>query len=54
MHIFDTKLKDAGRFKTHVSALISDNQTLREQMLGDIRDLVRRYGNLKPGDAGYA
>ncbi|KAI0549869.1 Fructosamine kinase-domain-containing protein [Xylaria curta] len=41
------------RFNTHVSALFSDNQTLREQMLGDIRDLVRRYGNLKPGDTGY-
>ncbi|KAI0536124.1 Fructosamine kinase-domain-containing protein [Xylaria digitata] len=39
------------RFNTHVSALFSDNQTLREQMLGDIRDLVRRYGDLKPKDA---
>ncbi|KAI0864306.1 Fructosamine/Ketosamine-3-kinase [Xylaria cubensis] len=41
------------RFNTHVSALFSDNQTLREQMLGDIRDLVQRYGNLKPGDTGH-
>ncbi|KAI0813425.1 Fructosamine kinase-domain-containing protein [Xylaria sp. FL0064] len=41
------------RFNTHVSALFSENQALREQMLGDIRDLVRRYGNLEPGDAGY-
>ncbi|KAI0908148.1 Fructosamine/Ketosamine-3-kinase [Ustulina deusta] len=41
------------RFNTHASALFSDNQTLRTQILGDIRDLVRRYGNLKPGDAGY-
>lgn len=32
------------RFNTHVSALFSQNQTLREQMLGDIRDLVQRYG----------
>ncbi|KAI0186485.1 Fructosamine kinase-domain-containing protein [Xylaria flabelliformis] len=41
------------RFNTHVSALFSDNQTLREQMLGDIRDLVQRYANLKPGDTGH-
>lgn len=32
------------RFNTHVSALFTQNQTLREQMLGDIRDLVQRYG----------
>ncbi|GAB1314259.1 hypothetical protein MFIFM68171_04469 [Madurella fahalii] len=36
------------RFNTHVSALFFENQTLREQVLGDIRDLVQRYG----GDAG--
>ncbi|KAH6681561.1 Fructosamine kinase-domain-containing protein [Halenospora varia] len=32
------------RFNTHVSALFKENPTLREQMLGDLRDLVRRYG----------
>jgi len=32
------------RFNTHVSALFTKNQTLREQMLGDMRDLVQRYG----------
>lgn len=32
------------RFNTHVSALFKDNQTLREQMLGDMRDLVQQYG----------
>ncbi|KAF2261381.1 hypothetical protein CC78DRAFT_500107 [Lojkania enalia] len=32
------------RFNTHVSALFYDNPTLREQMLGDMRDLVARYG----------
>lgn len=32
------------RFNTHVSALFKDNETLREQMLGDIRDLVQKYG----------
>ncbi|ETS86628.1 hypothetical protein PFICI_00456 [Pestalotiopsis fici W106-1] len=32
------------RFNTHVSALFKDNPTLRDQMLGDIRDLVSRYG----------
>ncbi|KAJ2994687.1 hypothetical protein NUW58_g1484 [Xylaria curta] len=42
------------RFNTHVSALFFDNQALREQMLGDIRDLVRRYGTPKPGDADHA
>ncbi|PGH11164.1 hypothetical protein AJ80_07266 [Polytolypa hystricis UAMH7299] len=32
------------RFNTHVSALFPENETLREQMLGDMRDLVQRYG----------
>ncbi|KAK4209028.1 protein-ribulosamine 3-kinase, chloroplastic [Rhypophila decipiens] len=32
------------RFNVHVSALFFDNQTLRKQVLGDIRDLVIRYG----------
>ncbi|PGH08851.1 hypothetical protein AJ79_05856 [Helicocarpus griseus UAMH5409] len=32
------------RFNTHVSALFPDNHSLREQMLGDMRDLVKRYG----------
>lgn len=32
------------RFNTHVSALFKDNPDLRYQMLGDIRDLVSRYG----------
>ncbi|PLB52577.1 hypothetical protein P170DRAFT_453906 [Aspergillus steynii IBT 23096] len=32
------------RFNTHVSALFPDNEALREQMLNDMRDLVRRYG----------
>lgn len=32
------------RFNTHVSALFTENQTLREQMLGDMRDLAKRYG----------
>lgn len=32
------------RFNTHVSALFTENQTLREQMLDDMRDLVKRYG----------
>ncbi|KAN0101978.1 Fructosamine/Ketosamine-3-kinase [Hyaloscypha variabilis] len=32
------------RFNTHVSALFVENLTLREQMLGDMRDLVERYG----------
>ena len=32
------------RFNTHVSALFADNETLREQMLDDLRDLVQRYG----------
>ncbi|MCJ1276192.1 hypothetical protein MMC21_003997 [Puttea exsequens] len=32
------------RFNTHVSALFAQNETLREQVLGDIRDLVQRYG----------
>ncbi|KAF2995957.1 hypothetical protein E8E14_002277 [Neopestalotiopsis sp. 37M] len=32
------------RFNTHVSALFMDNPDLRDQMLGDIRDLVSRYG----------
>ncbi|KAI0528157.1 hypothetical protein F5B22DRAFT_632613 [Xylaria bambusicola] len=48
------------RFNTHVSALFPENPALREQqdtpgplILRDIRDLVRRYGNLKLGDAGY-
>ncbi|KAI0967339.1 Fructosamine kinase-domain-containing protein [Xylaria arbuscula] len=39
------------RFNTHVSALFSDNQTLRKQMFGDIRDLVQRYGNIERVDA---
>ncbi|KAK8054436.1 hypothetical protein PG994_009503 [Apiospora phragmitis] len=30
---------------THVSALFRDNPNLRDQMLGDIRDLVARYGS---------
>ncbi|KAI1293891.1 Fructosamine kinase-domain-containing protein [Xylaria venustula] len=38
------------RFNTHVSALFSDNLALREQMLGDIRDLVQRYGNVEQAD----
>ncbi|KAK6857782.1 hypothetical protein PG995_005481 [Apiospora arundinis] len=33
------------RFNTHVSALFRDNPNLRDQMLGDIRDLVARYGS---------
>ncbi|KAK8063113.1 hypothetical protein PG997_015210 [Apiospora hydei] len=33
------------RFNTHVSALFKDNPNLRDQMLGDIRDLVARYGS---------
>ncbi|CAM1506288.1 Fc.00g059290.m01.CDS01 [Cosmosporella sp. VM-42] len=32
------------RFNTHVSALFTDNLTLREQMLGDMRSLVSKYG----------
>ncbi|KAE9369678.1 hypothetical protein N431DRAFT_380962 [Stipitochalara longipes BDJ] len=32
------------RFNTHVSALFKENWTYREQMLGDMRDLVKRYG----------
>ncbi|QMW37278.1 hypothetical protein G4B11_000514 [Aspergillus flavus] len=32
------------RFNTHVSALFTENNTLREQMLNDIKDLVQRYG----------
>ncbi|KAL8738058.1 MAG: hypothetical protein Q9181_001126 [Wetmoreana brouardii] len=32
------------RFNTHVSALFTGNLTLREQMLGDMKDLVERYG----------
>ncbi|KAK6812960.1 hypothetical protein RU639_010812 [Aspergillus parasiticus] len=32
------------RFNTHVSALFTENHTLREQMLNDIKDLVQRYG----------
>lgn len=32
------------KFNTHVSALFFDNPTLREQMLGDLRDLKARYG----------
>ncbi|KAF2650309.1 hypothetical protein K491DRAFT_720857 [Lophiostoma macrostomum CBS 122681] len=32
------------RFNVHVSALFHDDPRLREQMLGDIRDLVKRYG----------
>ncbi|PKY07909.1 hypothetical protein P168DRAFT_308113 [Aspergillus campestris IBT 28561] len=32
------------RFNTQVSALFPENQGLREQMLGDMRDLARRYG----------
>ncbi|KAF8855328.1 hypothetical protein BDZ45DRAFT_676286 [Acephala macrosclerotiorum] len=32
------------RFNTHVSALFTENETLREQMLEDMRDLVKRYG----------
>ena len=32
------------RFNTHVSALFKENKALREQMLGDIRDLAQRYG----------
>lgn len=31
------------RFNTHVSALFPQNPTLRGQMLGDMRDLVKRY-----------
>ncbi|KAK8036080.1 Fructosamine kinase-domain-containing protein [Apiospora rasikravindrae] len=33
------------RFNAHVPALFKDNPSLREQMLGDIRDLVARYGS---------
>ncbi|KAK7994217.1 hypothetical protein PG989_007598 [Apiospora arundinis] len=33
------------KFNTHVSALFRDNPNLRDQMLGDIRDLVARYGS---------
>lgn len=33
------------RFNTHVSALFKDNDALREQMLGDMRDLVARYAS---------
>ncbi|RAK75405.1 uncharacterized protein BO72DRAFT_408180 [Aspergillus fijiensis CBS 313.89] len=32
------------RFNTHVSALFTDNEGLRVQMLGDMKDLIRRYG----------
>ncbi|KAG6361931.1 hypothetical protein INS49_010160 [Diaporthe citri] len=32
------------RFNTHVTALFRDNASLRDQMLGDMRDLVPRYG----------
>ncbi|OTA85837.1 hypothetical protein M434DRAFT_400062 [Hypoxylon sp. CO27-5] len=32
------------RFNTHVSALFPQNPTLRDQMLGDMRDLIQRYG----------
>ncbi|PLN82521.1 Fructosamine kinase-domain-containing protein [Aspergillus taichungensis] len=32
------------RFNTQVSALFPENQGLRQQMLGDMRDLIRRYG----------
>ncbi|KAI0892535.1 Fructosamine kinase-domain-containing protein [Annulohypoxylon nitens] len=31
------------RFNTHVSALFPQNLALREQMFGDMRDLVKRY-----------
>ncbi|KAJ9261309.1 hypothetical protein DTO212C5_8349 [Paecilomyces variotii] len=31
------------RFNTHVSALFPDNWALRKQVLGDMKDLVRRY-----------
>ncbi|KAI1205259.1 Fructosamine/Ketosamine-3-kinase [Annulohypoxylon truncatum] len=31
------------RFNTHVSALFPQNLTLREQVLGDMRDLIQRY-----------
>ncbi|KAK3903966.1 Fructosamine kinase-domain-containing protein [Staphylotrichum tortipilum] len=33
------------KFNTHVSALFPENQHLREQILGDMRDLVHRYGD---------
>ncbi|KAI9927709.1 hypothetical protein MW887_002561 [Aspergillus wentii] len=33
------------RFNTHVSALFPQDRQLREQMVGDIRDLVNRYGS---------
>ncbi|KAK8045687.1 hypothetical protein PG996_013751 [Apiospora saccharicola] len=33
------------RFNTHVSALFKEDASLRVQMLGDIRDLVARYGS---------
>jgi len=32
------------RFNTHVSALFPRSDTLREQMLDDLRDLAKRYG----------
>ncbi|KAF9892787.1 hypothetical protein FE257_000376 [Aspergillus nanangensis] len=32
------------RFNTHVSALFRDDFSYRKQMLGDMRDLVKRYG----------
>ncbi|OGM41991.1 hypothetical protein ABOM_009497 [Aspergillus bombycis] len=32
------------RFNTQVSALFTENQALREQMLNDMKDLVQRYG----------
>ncbi|KAM7202925.1 Fructosamine kinase domain containing protein [Naviculisporaceae sp. PSN 640] len=33
------------KFNTHVSALFPANAGLREQMLGDIKDLVQRFGS---------
>ncbi|KAK3368071.1 Fructosamine kinase-domain-containing protein [Podospora didyma] len=32
------------RFNTHVSALFAPNPNLRAQMIGDMRDLVKRFG----------
>ncbi|KAM7201150.1 Fructosamine kinase domain containing protein [Rhypophila sp. PSN 637] len=42
------------RFNVHVSALFFDNKELREQVLGDMRDLVSRYGGVKEGQPGLA
>ncbi|KAK0716735.1 Fructosamine kinase-domain-containing protein [Apiosordaria backusii] len=33
------------RFNAHVSALYPSNQGLREQVIGDIKDLIERYGS---------